>query len=191
MITGASDTFAIESIISQAYEHPSFLALGYFVIRIKGITYGLVKPDATLLSCSFDEVKKRLTERGRHTAPFAHESDASDIAKAFWMSFYQDAPVSHVLGFPITIFREPFERKVGNCIWAPDGDEAFDDGSFVLQFDIADSVRLIGFKSERGHSSALHSISDLRLPADDYYGTLEAWLDNFDRERQMQLPLHK
>ena len=29
---------------------------------------------------------------------------------------------------------------------APDGDEAFDDGSYVLQFDVGDRVRLIAFK---------------------------------------------
>jgi hypothetical protein len=33
-----------------------------------------------------------------------------------------------------------------SLVWAPDGDEAFDDSSNVLQFDIADPVRLIAFK---------------------------------------------
>ena len=33
-----------------------------------------------------------------------------------------------------------------SLVWAPDGDEAFDDGSYVLQFDVGDRVRLIAFK---------------------------------------------
>ncbi len=35
-------------------------------------------------------------------------------------------------------------------MWAPDGDEAFDDGSYVLQIDSGSLVRLIGFKGTSG-----------------------------------------
>ena len=33
-----------------------------------------------------------------------------------------------------------------SLVGAPDGDEAFDDGSYVLQFDVGDRVRLIAFQ---------------------------------------------
>ena len=36
----------------------------------------------------------------------------------------------------------PFYRTI---VWAPDGDEAFDDGSYVLQVESGDQVRLIAF----------------------------------------------
>src|SRR5690242_20205886 len=33
-----------------------------------------------------------------------------------------------------------------SLVWAPDGDEAFDDSGYVLQFDLGDLVRLIAFR---------------------------------------------
>jgi hypothetical protein len=33
-----------------------------------------------------------------------------------------------------------------DLVGAPDADEAFDDGSHILQFDIGDQVRLVAFK---------------------------------------------
>ena len=65
MIVG-TDTFAIESGISEAYEHPSLRGLGFFQIRLAGIAYGVRSMDATLLACSFDEVAKRVRDRGTH-----------------------------------------------------------------------------------------------------------------------------
>jgi hypothetical protein len=69
-----------------------------------------------------------------------------------------------------------------HLIWAPDGDEAFDDGSFVLQFDIQDCARLIAFKS---HPPALldpNTLRDVTLPTDTFYGILQEWRDEFLRE---------
>jgi hypothetical protein len=64
----------------------------------------------------------------------------------------------------------------------PDGDEAFDDGSFVLQFDVQDRVRLIAFRSGAGYVHDPDTLSDVWLPADDFYRVLEQWHQAFDRE---------
>ena len=47
-------------------------------------------------------------------------------------------------------------------MWAPDGDEPFDDASYVLQFDVKDRVRLIAFKSSEGYLHDPATLSDAR-----------------------------
>ncbi|HEV3416160.1 MAG TPA: hypothetical protein VG056_05085, partial [Pirellulales bacterium] len=67
-------------------------------------------------------------------------------------------------------------------VWAPDGDEAFDDGSYVLQFDVRDDVRLIAFKSGGSDRHDPTALSDVRLPTDDFYLILQRWHDAFEAE---------
>ena len=82
MLVGDPSKFAIESSISIAYEELGARALGFFVIHIGGRRYGVHEPDASWLACSFDEVERRLAERGTHTAPFSSEPDAGKTAPA-------------------------------------------------------------------------------------------------------------
>ncbi len=98
--------------------------------------------DATLLACSFDEVAKRVRDRGTHLAPFSAFPDGAAIATAAWMAKYSETYDPSLLA----ISREELTNTLSNngIVWAPDGDEAFDDGSQVLQFDIGDQVRIIG-----------------------------------------------
>lgn len=57
MIVGSSSVFAIESEITEAVPGIGQLALGFFVIHISGQAFGVKEPDATMLGCSFGEVK--------------------------------------------------------------------------------------------------------------------------------------
>src|SRR5580700_10908121 len=83
VIIGDPSVFAIESGITQAYDRLSQRALGFFVIPVGGRRFGVYKPDATMLGCSFDTVQRRIAERGTHTASFANETDGGRIADAF------------------------------------------------------------------------------------------------------------
>jgi hypothetical protein len=67
-------------------------------------------------------------------------------------------------------------------VWAPDGDAAFDDGSYVLQFDVGDRVRLVAFESSEGCLYDPSSLIDQWLPADDFYRVLQDWNDAFVAE---------
>jgi len=78
-------------------------------------------------------------------------------------------------------------RDSGHLLWIPDGDEAFDDGSHVLQFDLNDRVRLVGFKRQEEELYDRNSLVDLWLPSDAFYGTLTSWNSAFDREWRMSL----
>jgi hypothetical protein len=181
MIVGDKSKFAIESQITQAYARLSFRALGFFVIHIGGHIYGLRKPDATMLACSFDEVQRRILRRGSHIAPFANEPNAEKIACSFRDSVYSAAHESErFFGISRLHFSALFSSN--ELIWAPDGDEAFDDESYVLHFDIANRVRLIAFNCAESHYPVPHTLNDVWLEADEFYGVLEEWCKAFEAE---------
>ncbi len=74
-------------------ERMSVLVLGrlfFFVLHIGGLRYGVRKPEATMLACSFDEVQSRVAFRGKRIAPLATEPDAGAIADAFRNALYAD-----------------------------------------------------------------------------------------------------
>lgn len=181
MIIGNPSVFAIESSISRAYERLSFRALGFFVIYVGGRCYGRCSPDSTMLACSYDEVERRIAGRGSHTTPFATESEAGRIADAFRNAVYAEKQEERYFDIPLADFIDMIHSK--RTVWAPDGDEAFDDGSYVLQFDVGDRVRLIAFKSiENGCLHDPAARSDVWLAADDFYRILQDWRDAFEAE---------
>jgi hypothetical protein len=181
VIIGSPSVFAIESEITQAYDRLSQRALGFFVLHVGGRRFGVCKPDATMLGCSFDTVQRRIGERGRHTAPFGDE-DGGKIADAFRSAVYADEQDESYLGMPLAEFRDLFYRVSNDLMWAPDGDEAFEDGSFVLQFDVEERVRLIAFRSGEGFVHDPSTLSDVWLPADEFYRVLQQWHQAFDSE---------
>jgi hypothetical protein len=181
MIVGNPDVFAIESEIAKAYERLSFLALGFFVIHVKGRPYGVKEPDATLLACSFVEVGKRIFRRGQHTPPFAMDSNAADIAFAFRRVLYDECEEGELFfGKRASQFRDTVYSN--HLEWAPDGDEAFGDGSYVLQFEDPNWVRLVAFKGTPDPAYDPASLRDVWLSQDAFYGILQNWRDQFDAE---------
>jgi hypothetical protein len=183
MIIGDKDRFAIESGITNAYERAGILALGFFVLHIGGRRYGVYSPDATTLACSVEEVGRRIADRGKHTAPFASEPDAGKIADAVRLAVYApDQEKASYFGIPQPEFRKLFYIRSADRLWSPHCDEAFDDGSHVIQFDIKEHVRLIAFKSTSSYVHDLGSLSDVWLFVDEYYGILRQWRDAFEAE---------
>ena len=180
MIIGNPSVFAIESMITTAYSTLSFRALGFFVIHVQGIQYGVREPDASMLACSIDEVASRIADRGKHTASFASEVDPHNIAKTYYERFYGSGVADNNFG----ISDDEFEKQIlsHEIVWIPDGDAAFDDGTHVLHFDVDNSVRLIAFKSASNIEYDLPSLRDIWLPADVFYEILETWHSEFYRE---------
>jgi hypothetical protein len=182
MIVGDPGVFAIESRITEAYERLSFLALGYFRIHVQGESFGVCEPDATMLGCSYDEVERRIADRGKHVAPFANE-DARAIAEAANNEMYADDDLPDYFGLRRAEFGAIM--RSGEIWWAPDGDEAFDDSSRVLQFDLGDVVRVIGFRMNWNEDpGTLENLAEASMPAERYYGLLAEWLRLFDAERE-------
>ncbi len=181
MIVGNPNLFAIESTITTAYERLSFRAIGSFTIHAGGYRYGVQDLNATMLACSFDAVSARILNRGNHTAPFANDPQPGGVAEAVRHALYADCAESQSF---FGLSRVQFAGMIHSrkLLWAPDGDAAFDDGSFVLQFDLEDRVRLIAFQSTVGYEHDPGTLRDVWLAADDFYEILREWCDAFERE---------
>lgn len=175
---GDPQQFSIQSGVSEKYSSRGQMALGYFIVHIRGCQYGVLQPDATLLACSFNEVLDRMKRRGTHIAPFSDEPDAEKIAQGFYTLNYGGySPPPRVLGLSGKSFNTILRKN--HIQWAPDGDEAFDDGSYILQFDIASQVRLIGFRTDESGKIDPSSLNDILLDADTYYDSLHRWSSAF------------
>lgn len=88
MICGDPLRFAIESEISHAYPDLGSRALGFFVLHVGGLSYGVRAPDATLLACSLDDVETLIAERGLRRTPFVEGVHGGVIADAFRDAIY-------------------------------------------------------------------------------------------------------
>ena len=181
MIIGDPEIFAIESVITEAYEGLGLRALGCFVIHIAGRSYGVKEPDATMLACSFDEVGRRLADRGSHIPAFPIDASAGKIAHAFRRAGYTICEESErFLGIAFPQFNESIIAK--RLTWAPDGDAAFDDGSYVLQIEDLKKVRLIAYVSTPDNLYDPATLRDVSLSSDDFYDILQDWRDRFEAE---------
>lgn len=184
MIVGDPDQFAIECDILSASKKASIRAIGLFNIHICGYRYGSTAIDSTALACSFDEVERRISHRGSHTAPFSAEPDAGLIAESVRSALYEEGRRSY-FGLPLAVFADLIYEN--HLLWAPDGDEAFDDGSYVLQFDRGNQVRLIGFKSHAQFSYDRSTLRDLWISQALFYGILDQWSILFETQRMSVL----
>ena len=72
-------------------------------------------------------------------------------------------------------------------VWAPDGDEAFDDGGHVLQLDLGNEVRLIAFKNRPTADDSFSSLREVRMTANVFYGLLSEWYSRFETEWRQAL----
>lgn len=104
MLVGDPSIFAIESGIYKAYKRLHFRAWGFFVIHVKGRRYGVYEHDATTPANSLDEVEKRIARLGKHTAPFAAESNATEIAYSYRNAFIATNKMNRFLGCLLLIF---------------------------------------------------------------------------------------
>jgi hypothetical protein len=171
MMIGDPSVFAIESEISVAYESLSLMALGFFVLHIGGKRYGVCASDATSLGRAFESVEERIWDRGKHlVGTLAHRS-AIEIALAYRCEFYGETQYDFYCELPAEEFAFYFTRREGDIVWGPGCDEAFDDSSYILLFDVDDKVRLIAFKAGdlnlTGPDSLVepNSLSEAWLPA--------------------------
>jgi hypothetical protein len=190
MIVGTLAVFAIESGISQVHERPSLRALGFFVIHVGGFRYGVYEDDSTMLANSFDEVGRRISDQGCHSCPFALEAEAGKIADAVSQALYGDGPDDESFwGMSRSELRKLVSSK--DLLWAPDGDAAFDDGSYVLQFDVEERVRLIAFQRPVGLFHEPATLRDVWITTQRYYLTLQQWRDDFEASWTAEVKLAK
>jgi hypothetical protein len=181
MIVGDPSIFAVESEITRAYERLSLRALGFFVIHVMGRCHGFKEPDSTMLASAFDGVNRRIVGRGSHRPTFAIDEDAREIALAYRRSYYAECEDGELF-FGMTDSQFSHSMHENDLVWAPDGEEGFDDGSYVFQFEDESRVRLIAFHSTAGFLIDPDSLRDVWIPIDYFYGILQNWVDSFMNE---------
>ena len=138
------------------------------------------KPDATMLGCSLGRVEELIFRRGKHVAPFATDPIAGAIADAYRDAIYAPEQADELLGLSSSDFCDLIYSN--QLQWAPEGDEAFDDRSHVLIFDVEERVRLIAFRcADEGYHHAKESLREIWLHADRFYRLLEEWRNHFLR----------
>jgi hypothetical protein len=59
-----------------------------------------------MLANSVDTVERRLSERGKHVAPFTREADAGKIAHSFRNAIYADEQEELFFGIPLLEFTQ-------------------------------------------------------------------------------------
>jgi hypothetical protein len=180
MTIGDKNRFALESHIETIAPSLGHVALGFFLIHLESKEYGVRKSDATMLGCSTQAVEDRIRSRGKHVGPFGLNIPALALAQATVDLLYADESESHYFGVDASTLEKSLLE--GQLLWAPDGDEAFDDGSKVIQYDEFDLVRLIGFRYHQDFQVAPESLADVIITADEYYGVLLEWKERFFRE---------
>jgi hypothetical protein len=181
MIVGDPAVFAIESEITYAYDRLSQRALGFFVIHIAGRCYGVKEWDATTLADPFYEIGQRIARRGSHNPAFPINAIAADIAYSFRRAIYDECEEGELFfGMSARHFANAISSK--RLEWTAYCDEAFDDGSYVLQFEDKDQVRLVAFTSTADFLYDPASLRDVYLPQDEFYGILKEWRDRFNNE---------
>jgi hypothetical protein len=125
VLAGDMSRFAIETAIKKSYDSESQMALGSFVVHVAGKSYGVPAADATLLAVPFGSIRRRISMRGQHCAPFSKFSNAEALVKAILSAVYRETrPNEMALGLSVS---EIVKILDDNFIdWGPDGDEAFD-----------------------------------------------------------------
>jgi len=181
LLVGDPNIFALESAISEAYGSTGQMALGFFVIYVGGRRYGHREPDSTLIGPSFNGLRRKIADRGNHKSPFPSDADAAQIATAVSRAnSLDDMDDLHLYGIPwLQIFKILYSN---GCVLAPDNEQGFDDGSYVLQFDDGPTVRLIAFQITAHYQVEGGSLRDIRLPKDEFYRILEEWCTRFEQE---------
>ena len=181
MVVGDPSVLAIESCIAQPYKGLGQRALGFFLIHVGGRTYGVRSPDATLLACSLDAVRRRLSRRGEHCVLFGSEPEAGEVVEAVLAAMYdENCERRSFFGLSASVLHDFLISN--DIVWAPDGDAAFDDGGHVLQFDCGNEVRLIAFKNVGNREDVASTIAEAWMSADVFYGLLDSWQGRFEVE---------
>jgi hypothetical protein len=179
MIIGDTQRFAIESTIEEAFYERSILFNGYLFIHLNGRRYGSGYLSAASGFCG--EVEESLRWRGRHTLSMSRRCTSQRIAELVYSAVYRDEHQFRGLAEERSSVRsEHYENKLS---LAASDIEAWDDGTFVLQIDEDDSVRVIAFMScDEDAGQLIDCVEERRLSAAEYYGVLEAWRDACEEE---------
>jgi hypothetical protein len=179
--TGDPSLFALETGISSFYAEDGQQALGYMVMHVSGQSFGVRGPNATLLACSLDALEQRILKRGMHVLDIFEGRNARYIAESTHRAIYGDEDSADEELGKVIVDR--------NLLMAPDGDEAFDDGSHVLQVDMTDgSVMITAYRNLENADDRSASAVSITIDADYFYSTCTDHVEKFVKLRDLHGP---
>jgi hypothetical protein len=181
ILVGDVNIIAVESYVDQFLPAKGQLGVGYFIIHVAGRVFGVKDRRASVLGNSYYEVCERIGRRGKHDLSFSGQVDAKELSLSVLNILYDRG----FKKFPLSTELETEMERVlytSNIIWAPDGDEAFDDGSHVLQIDEGRHARVIALVNHETEDLTIDSIVELRISADEFYEILYSWSRKFEEE---------
>jgi hypothetical protein len=179
VMVGDPAIFAIESEMTVAYDEPSIIGIGFFIVHVDGQEYGVRADDATALALPLAGCRASLKKQGAKSVPFSLEP-AREIAAAYRNAIYSAFPRATFFGLSRQDFSGTLDSG-GINDWGSFADEAFDDGSYLLPMDDGDRVRVIAFRSDDSELGfAPDTLADISLAAVDYYQLLEAWCQRLE-----------
>lgn len=182
MLIGNKNTFAIEWQITTAYSNPSLLGLGFYSVFVGNRLFGIQGDEATLLACSYDAVLTRIRNRGKHRDDRLDAESPQKILGGYCCAMFGDSDAYDRIS---DMSAEDFTAAINSTgiLFAPDGDQAFDDGSIILHLDRVDSVILVAGKSTKACGVIDEgSVVQVSLEADYFYGCLAEWKMAVDKE---------
>ena len=155
MIFGFKESFGIE-IELNTFFHDDFIGEGKFIVFINNISYGIDMPYATTFFCIKDELLKYYSESINADLKLTKYSGI-EIARSYYGQNYSNIPLDAYDKDLLTLTKNLLT-------WSPES--AFDDGSYIIQIDEYDKIRLIGFKSctkDERYIVDEKSITELRI----------------------------
>jgi hypothetical protein len=184
-IFGNPDQFAFEFGIFQAFNSASIPANGHAIIHVNGMSYGRDDPEASSLGYIYGDVEYRLSCPGGRVIRQWDGASAEQIARSYVAAFH----TSEGENTELHLSRDEFialvnKQRLG---WASSGEEAWDDGSVVLQFDVGTRVRLVAFKTDYVDSkTTYHTFTERYVESAEFYQVLSEWKAAFDAEWNRQ-----
>lgn len=187
MLFGNKEKFAIEFEVKEIYHDKRFIGDGFFVVYIDGFMYGRKEDDAT----SFGAIRGTLRES--HDSffhlknPFFHYKDFETCDKYYDCSYRL---VNRYTEDNLKDFRDVY--KIGYehngerfiVSWAQ-MEEAFDDGSFVLQLNEGDSVRLLGFKTSDDETYNIENVHGAIIQKEKFSSIIQEVIQELERYANM------
>lgn len=160
MIFGSKAIFAIEVEVNNCF-YDKFIGEGKFLVYIYDTAYGLDKNYATTFLCIMDDLRK-FSQNSSNVDVDLSNYTAYEIAMCYYCQNYSEQDLS--------MYSDDLLRKSKKLeVWAPEA--AFDDGSYLIQFDNNGKTRLVAFKScskEGICTVKKKSVSEITLDSNEF-----------------------
>jgi hypothetical protein len=169
MIVGNKFEFAIEYTIQEFYQS-NFIGDGMFIIYIENIVYGKIDERQTTFSGIIPSLGRRAKEVNI-VHDYLKNIDTMDLCDAWFQYSFQKENGTRIDASVMKLISK-YDIEWHTM------DEAFDDGSTVLQINEGNTVRLIGLKYDTNYSDYKKSINYISLPTNVFCNTIEMFIES-------------